>query len=59
MGALLLTLGHWALVQAAMKRAGFEPAAVVETSPAHFQAGLKRGRILDQAISTAAAKELA
>jgi len=42
-----------------MKRAGFEPAVVVETSPANFQAWLKHGRILDQAINTTAAKELA
>jgi hypothetical protein len=42
-----------------MKRAGFEPAIVVETSPANFQAWLKHGRILDQRASTSAAKELA
>jgi len=43
---------------AMMKRTGFEPALVVETSPANFQAWLKHGRILDQATSTTAAKEL-
>ncbi len=43
---------------ARMKRTGFEPAVVVETSPANFQAWLKHGRILDQATSTTAAKEL-
>jgi hypothetical protein len=44
---------------AMMKRAGFEPALVVETSPANYQAWLRHGRILDQTTSTAAAKELA
>ncbi len=43
---------------AMMKRAGFEPALVVETSPVNYQAWLKHGRILDQATSTAAAREL-
>jgi hypothetical protein len=42
-----------------MKRVGFEPAVVVETSPANFQAWLNHGRILDKQTSTCAAKELA
>ena len=42
-----------------MKRAGFEPAIVVETSPGNFQAWLRHGRILDQQTSTYAARELA
>jgi hypothetical protein len=42
-----------------MKRAGFEPAIVVETSPANFQAWLMHGRILDQRTSTYAARQLA
>jgi hypothetical protein len=40
--------------------AGFQPAAVVETSPGNFQVWLNHGRILfDRAFSTQAAKELA
>jgi hypothetical protein len=42
-----------------MKGTGFEPAAVVETSPANFQAWLKHGRILDPQTSTCAARDLA
>jgi hypothetical protein len=42
-----------------MKRAGFEPAILVETSPHNFQAWLKHGRLLDQQTSTYAARELA
>jgi len=44
---------------ARMKAEGFEPAAVVETSPGNFQAWLKHGQVLDQAASTRAAKLLA
>ena len=44
---------------ARMKAAGFEPAAVVETSPGNFQAWLKHGLVLDEAASTRAAKLLA
>jgi len=43
---------------ARMKREGFEPAAVVETSPGNFQAWLKHGQVLDEATSTRVAKEL-
>jgi hypothetical protein len=40
--------------------AGFQPAAVVETSPSNFQVWLNHGRILvDRTFSTQAAKELA
>jgi len=42
-----------------MKAEGFEPAAVVETSPHNFQVWLNHGEILLAARSTAAAKELA
>ena len=42
-----------------MKRAGFEPAIIVETSPANFQVWIRHGRILDQKASTYAARELA
>ena len=42
-----------------MNAEGFEPAAVVETSPGNFQTWLKHGRVLDQAASTRAAKMLA
>src|SRR5262249_44393138 len=42
-----------------MKESGFEPALVVETSPANFQTWLKHGRVLDCPLSTHAAKELA
>ena len=45
---------------ARMTDAGFEPAAVVETSPGNFQVWLNHGRILfDRTFSTQAAKELA
>jgi hypothetical protein len=44
---------------ARMKAEGFEPAAVVETSPGNFQAWLKHGVMLDEAASTRAAKLLA
>jgi DNA primase RepB-like protein len=42
-----------------MKAEGFEPAVVVETSPNNFQAWLNHGQVLDAAISTRAAKQLA
>jgi len=42
-----------------MKREGFAPAAVIETSPDNFQAWVQHGRILDKQVSTAAAKALA
>jgi hypothetical protein len=45
---------------ARMTDAGFQPAAVVETSPANFQVWLNHGRTLfDRTFSTHAAKELA
>src|SRR6266851_1025398 len=44
---------------ARMKAEGFEPAVVVETSPGNFQAWLKHGEMLDEAVSTRAAKLLA
>jgi RepB DNA-primase from phage plasmid len=44
---------------AQMKVDGFEPAAVVETSPGNLQAWLKHGEMLDEAASTRAAKLLA
>jgi hypothetical protein len=42
-----------------MKAEGYEPAAVVETSPNNFQAWLRHGQVLDAATSTRAAKQLA
>jgi len=42
-----------------MKRTGFQPALVVETSPNNFQAWLNHGRSLPRRLSTAVAKELA
>ena len=44
---------------ARMKKSGFEPAAILETSPANFQVWLNHGRVLDRDLSTLAAKELA
>jgi hypothetical protein len=44
---------------AKMKRSGFEPAILVETSPGNFQAWLKHPRTLDQELASRAAKELA
>lgn len=45
---------------AAMKKSGFRPAVVVETSPRNFQVWLNHGRVLsDPTFSTQAAKELA
>jgi RepB DNA-primase N-terminal domain len=43
---------------AQMKKSGFEPAAILETSPANFQVWLNHGRVLDCDLSTLAAKEL-
>ena len=42
-----------------MKSAGFQPAAIVETSPGNFQAWLKHPRQLSRELSTAAARTLA
>jgi hypothetical protein len=44
---------------AEMKRTGFEPSIVVETSPGNFQAWLKHGCVLDQSTATRTAQELA
>lgn len=44
---------------AAMKRAGFSPAAVIETSPGNFQAWLKHPEQLSKELGTAAARKLA
>ncbi len=44
---------------AAMKRAGFSPAVVVETSPRNYQAWLKHPEQLNKELSTAAARALA
>src|SRR5712692_9680272 len=41
-----------------MKAEGFEPAAIVETSPNNFQAWLNHGQVLPAAASTRAAKQL-
>src|SRR5690349_22936282 len=43
----------------AMKRAGFAPAAVVETSPGNFQAWVKHCEQLSKDLGTAAARKLA
>ena len=42
-----------------MKKEGFAPAAVVETSPNNFQAWLKHDKVLPTDVSTRASKELA
>src|SRR3984885_1331737 len=42
-----------------MKRAGFSPAVVVETSPRNYQAWLKHPESLNKELSTAAARALA
>jgi hypothetical protein len=42
-----------------MKRTGFEPALVVETSPRNFQVWLNHGRSLPPALSTSVSKALA
>ncbi|MCL6509820.1 MAG: RepB family DNA primase [Anaerolineae bacterium] len=39
-----------------MKKAGFQPAVVVETSPNNYQAWLKHGQTLPKDVSTAAAR---
>jgi hypothetical protein len=44
---------------ARMKAGGFQPAAIVETSPGNFQAWLKHPTGLPREVSTAAARELA
>jgi hypothetical protein len=44
---------------ATMKKSGFEPAAVVETSPGNYQAWLKHAEVLPKAVGTAAARTLA
>jgi hypothetical protein len=43
----------------AMKRGGFSPAVIVETSPGNYQAWLKHPEALGMELSTAAARELA
>jgi len=42
-----------------MKREGFVPAVLVETSPGNFQAWLNHGKPLERRLSTAVAKNLA
>jgi hypothetical protein len=42
-----------------MKAEGFAPATVVESSPGNYQAWLKHGQVLTEALSTQAAKQLA
>src|SRR5450432_2320649 len=42
-----------------MKAEGFAPAAIIETSPGNLQVWLKHGEVLDEVISTRAAKMLA
>jgi hypothetical protein len=42
-----------------MKRQGFVPAVLVETSPGNFQAWLNHGKQLERSLSTAVAKSLA
>jgi hypothetical protein len=42
-----------------MKKAGFGPAAVIETSPGNFQAWVKHSEQLSKELGTAAAKKLA
>jgi hypothetical protein len=44
---------------AAMRRSGFKPAIVIETSPGNFQAWLKHPEPLDKELGTAAARALA
>jgi hypothetical protein len=43
----------------AMKRSGFRPAAVIETSPGNFQAWVKHPERLSKELGTAAARKLA
>jgi RepB DNA-primase from phage plasmid len=42
-----------------MKMQGYEPTAVIETSPGNLQVWLKHGQVLDEVTSTRAAKALA
>ena len=42
-----------------MKREGFSPAAVIQTSPNNFQAWVQHGRTLDKKLSTGVANALA
>jgi hypothetical protein len=42
-----------------MKKSGFQPAVVTETSPGNFQAWLKHAEILPKDLGTAAARALA
>ncbi len=44
---------------AGMKKAGFSPAIVIETSPGNYQAWLKHPQQLDRELSTAVARTLA
>lgn len=44
---------------AVMKRSGFAPALVIETSPGNFQAWVKHPRVLDKDLGTAVARVLA
>ena len=44
---------------AAMKQAGFAPAAVIETSPGNYQAWVKHSARLSKELGTAAARKLA
>ncbi len=54
---LLDDLSHAAI--ASLTAEGFEPCAVVETSPGNFQAWLKHSRILSKKLGTFAAQQLA
>lgn len=42
-----------------MKKSGFQPAAVIETSPGNFQAWMKHAALLPRDLGTAAARALA
>jgi hypothetical protein len=44
---------------ATMKKSGFQPAVVVETSPGNYQAWLKHAEVLPKAVGSAAARTLA
>jgi hypothetical protein len=44
---------------ATMKKSGFQPAVVVETSPGNYQAWVKHAEVLPKALGTAAARTLA
>jgi DNA primase RepB-like protein len=54
--SLLDDLTFYAIL--ALKRSGFDPAVIVETSRRNFQAWLNHGRLLNRALSTHAAKAL-